>query len=96
MSCRHDGGFDWTDAELDRRNGGWKVRCNTCGEVLTIRRLATPESIQRDVRRNGPKVHMSKKERLRRRREAEELVKSRRDRQAEELMMRKRQADVEA
>ncbi len=84
MRCKHDEGFDWSDAELDKRNGGWKVRCNKCGEVLTLRRLATPESIQRDVRRNGPKVHMSKKERLATRRRADALA------------MREKQAEVEA
>lgn len=68
MGCRHEDGFDWSNAEYDAGNGGWKVRCICCGDILTVRRLATPEEIQRHVRKHGPKVHMSKKERLKLRR----------------------------
>lgn len=68
MTCSHKSGFDWTDAVLDRRNGGWEVTCLSCRKRVTVRRLATPESIRRQTEMRGPKVHMSKKERLAERR----------------------------
>ncbi len=68
MRCKHNEGFDWSHARL--KNGGWEVKCLSCGETLIVRRLATPAEVQRSVLRNGPKVHKSKKERLALRREA--------------------------
>ena len=73
MSCKHTDGFDWSHAELDRRNGGWKVECLSCRQSITVRRLASSAEIQRHVAIHGPKQHMSKKERLAIRRRQKEL-----------------------
>ena len=69
MRCKHDEGFDWSHASLDRHSGGWKVRCLACGEVVVHRRLRSELVIERHTLLYGPKEHMSKKERLKKRRE---------------------------
>lgn len=69
MRCKHTEGFDWNHAVLDRRNGGWRVQCLACGETVVRRRLKSAREIEVATAIYGPKEHMSKKARLKLRRQ---------------------------
>ena len=74
MKCRHTDGFDWSRAVLDRKNGGWKVKCLSCGQTVVTGHYVSSVDVRKHTMIYGPKEHMSKKQRLAERRRQKELA----------------------
>lgn len=73
MRCKHNEGFDWSHAVLDKKNGGWKVKCLSCGQVVVTRHYMSSVDMKKHTMIYGAKEHMSKKQRLAERRRVKEL-----------------------
>ena len=73
MRCRHTDGIDWSHAVLDKKNGGWKVKCLSCGQTVVTGHYTSSVDMKKHTMIYGPKEHMSKKQRLAERRRAKEL-----------------------
>ena len=73
MNCKHTDGFDWSHAVLDRKNGGWKVKCLSCGQTVVTGHYVSSVDVRKHTMIYGPKEHMSKKRRLAERRRVKEL-----------------------
>ena len=73
MSCKHNEGFDWSHAVLDKKNGGWKVKCLSCGQTVVTGHYVSSVVVKKHTMIYGAKEHMSKKQRLAERRRVKEL-----------------------
>ena len=69
MRCKHTDGIDWSHAVLDKRNGGWRVKCLSCGQTVVTGHYVSSVDVKKHTMIYGAKEHMSKKERLKRKKE---------------------------